>query len=579
VDCAVPITAMAVNPAWPQDPTLLALRNLGSWQQELIRTRDGGHTWQRLPYPGLRADGLLFTGTLALTPSPDGGLITWLVGGTIEGTGFYRYMQWQAWRSGDLGTTWQAVPEATVSGRDRPAPRFVSSPASVPDGAVWLVADGVAWHSTDSGQSWSRLREAAAQYVGSVAVSPDYARDRTVAMMTTSVRPEEWVPRDAGRTELAPSGGVLVSRDGGRQWEPPLIGLEVEGTRYSQVELLQFSPTYAQDRALFALASRPAVPDESTTGLASRLLFRSGDGGATWQPVSTPAGFGRPGPVLALSPQFATDGLGYLAITYSGGSPSSSNCALMATTDHGATWEVRLRDTGTGSASCGEVQFVMQDDQVVALRRYFQYSDRVVDRSEDGGRTWTSDGPVLDRVGFWPLAQVGGTEFAVQQGMLWARGSGRPLATAQVPCPPGVADGLVEWGNQTLALRGQLGCPLRAARAVDVYTAEGFVINRPGRAYWPDDGLPAWLFVPAPAAPGSRARATVADKDRSSWPLDAPSELARGLPPRGSANVVSGQVQEYEAAVVLLIPGTDGTLVEVYNWPQSWAEIEFQRPP
>jgi photosystem II stability/assembly factor-like uncharacterized protein len=125
------------------------------------------------------------------------------------------------------------------------------------------------FRSTDGGRTWSPANRGLAfgrghtdPHVYSLAVSPDFADDRTVFAGGAS--------------------GLLRSTDGGDSW-----AFLASGFTYAQVAL---SPSFAADRTLF--------------GTDGYLLRRSTDGGTTWKETPYCCGDG-----LAVSPDFAADGI------------------------------------------------------------------------------------------------------------------------------------------------------------------------------------------------------------------------------------------------------------------------------
>jgi photosystem II stability/assembly factor-like uncharacterized protein len=123
------------------------------------------------------------------------------------------------------------------------------------------------FRSHDGGRSWCPAGPVGVlPFVTSVAVSPDYARDRTVFAGT-------W-------------GGLFRSRDGGDSWQPVLAG----GTILAVV----VSPAFAEDGTLLV-------------GTAEDGILRSVDGGDRW--LSANAGLlDLAVTTLAISGRFAEDG-------------------------------------------------------------------------------------------------------------------------------------------------------------------------------------------------------------------------------------------------------------------------------
>jgi hypothetical protein len=143
------------------------------------------------------------------------------------------------------------------------------------------------YRSTDGGQSWTLSgNELRAYRLVTLAISPDYARDRTLLT--------------AGETA---DGGFVSFRstDGGAHWTP--FG---EGLPDPAVWWWAFSPNFATDRTIFA-------------GTSARGVFLSTNSGASWSPL----GAGLQGQqqsiwMLAASPDYARDRM-VVAATMAGG--------------------------------------------------------------------------------------------------------------------------------------------------------------------------------------------------------------------------------------------------------------------
>lgn len=190
----------------------------------LIRSRDGGRTWETLSLAG-EVD------FHALTVSPAGGRRVY---GFFYGDGLF-------YRSDDGGLTWSRQRVAALAGPDGRGPlQLVAHPAD-PDSLLAAGESGLL-RSTDGGRSWETLLP------GAVTVAAFVPRD----------------PRRLLAYEL--ERGLLQSADGGRTWQP--AGLKVEG----------------QDPVAF-LAVHPDDPETVYAATFGAALLRSRDGGRTWQPL------------------------------------------------------------------------------------------------------------------------------------------------------------------------------------------------------------------------------------------------------------------------------------------------------
>lgn len=214
-------------------------------------------------------------------------------------------------RSTDGGTTWQ-LPVGIQFGE-----HIVSlslSPGFATDGTVFAGSQhGKMYRSTDFGVNWSRIAvgQVTARPVShanvQVAVSPTFTDDRLVL---------------AGL-----ANGLHISRDGGATWAPFRTPAEVGPGRI--IESIRFSPGFADDRQVFVRVrgeglyrmqlgttgtavssmvnigaglleqnvqfvtfrlSRSYATDATMYGVSLDRVYRSTDGGATWQELGRPAG-------------------------------------------------------------------------------------------------------------------------------------------------------------------------------------------------------------------------------------------------------------------------------------------------
>jgi len=123
--------------------------------------------------------------------------------------------------------------------------------------------------SLDGGSTFSQIRASSADNISSLAISPDYPRDRTLFIAQVD-------------------GSIYRSLDGGETWQ------QIGNNRDLAVRALAISPHYGLDHTLFAGGANG--------------LFRSRDKGETWERMRIIA-HNETAPVsgLAVSPFFATD--------------------------------------------------------------------------------------------------------------------------------------------------------------------------------------------------------------------------------------------------------------------------------
>jgi photosystem II stability/assembly factor-like uncharacterized protein len=198
---------------------------------------------------------------------------------------------------------------------------------------------GLFYLSGDGGDTWAQPRgglRGSCERVSTLAVSPGYARDRTIL---------------AG----IPGLGVLKSTDGGQSWP-----LSSAGLSHLYVRRILLSPDFERDQTAFVLAGR----NRGT-------LYRSLDGGATWQPLDVNLGW------VAMSPEFGQDQV-LMGISF-------DDRGVLLSRDKGDTWE-RVGEAPEGiSFGMLSVAPQFQHWQVV-----FAYGDGSLYHSTNGGHTWNA---------------------------------------------------------------------------------------------------------------------------------------------------------------------------------------------
>src|SRR6185369_7709338 len=254
------ILSLAVDAADPR--TLYAGIDPGSPADHLVRSTDGGASWEVVPFPGERPQALATSGPLVLagtfaglSRSTDGGA-SWtdvpavhrdvrtlylrgllVLAGTTSGI----------FRSLDGGATWSAASAGIPSPETAQVSTFAADPIH-----PWIFYAGISrfggsdvFKSADRGGHWRPVSTGLTQR-GVLALAVDAAGD-----------PDTPSSVYAG-TQL---DGVFRSSDGATSWHAANHGLRAAAVRSVDVD-----PT--QPRRLYAVAVNG--------------IFRSGDGGATW---------------------------------------------------------------------------------------------------------------------------------------------------------------------------------------------------------------------------------------------------------------------------------------------------------
>jgi photosystem II stability/assembly factor-like uncharacterized protein len=283
-------------------------------------------TWQTFPGPtgGSLSDVVL---------SPDYAQDSTLFVG-VHGRGVYRSQDdafnWQPTGSGD----WDVVDLAV-------SPNFASDQTLFALTGLWTTGYTVQ-RSNDGGATWHPATAPASFAAAlSLAVSPNFAADQTLYLLTGSGN-QTFLSTDGGVT-FAPAGGWLAAHN---------------------VSALAFSPNFAADQTLFAL-----VPDDG--------LYRSTDGGATWQLGGLLGDFS----ALAVSPNFATDQTIIVIV---------SDGIVFITRNAGLAWDI-IPDLDVDGNGRHTIAFspTFATDQAVMVA---SSTDPGPFRSQDGGVTWESAG-------------------------------------------------------------------------------------------------------------------------------------------------------------------------------------------
>lgn len=260
------VARVVVSPEFQQDRTLFVVptatdRGLGVW-----KSADAGRSW-RMASRGLSD---LAVQELAISPAfgQDGTLLA-----LTRKQGLFR--------STDGGERWERLAERyeTPSRYAGTAGMVAFSPTYGQDRTIFLVHGGLK-RSTDGGETWTSLP---GLEPASLALSPDFAHDGTMF---------GWFGR----------AGLLRSVDGGETWQPAVKGLYLRG--YGSARLV-IAPDYPEGKTVY-LWWVPSSPDEE------RQLFRSLDGGETWQQVAGPA------PTAATDARLSADGSAFLALDSDG---------------------------------------------------------------------------------------------------------------------------------------------------------------------------------------------------------------------------------------------------------------------
>ncbi len=262
---------------------------------------------------------LVMHGHGALTPPPEA------LQATVPPTSTIAWMA----ASPDLA---RSSPSGVLMAAWTPAGRSSVGPVGALAGQLML--------STDSGSTWRRAGNGLPAHllINAVAFSPDFVRDPPGGALFASALTAD------GR-----GSGIYVSNDAGQSWRPATRGLG--------------------DWTVAELAIAPGFPFNRTAfALTSSGLFRSTDGGATWQrtpcPVNSPVAMNAR--TLAISPEFVND---HTLVV-------STSERAMVSRDGGESWWPLVENRAA---------FLAYSTEQVMLG---SFADAGVLRSNDGGVNW-----------------------------------------------------------------------------------------------------------------------------------------------------------------------------------------------
>lgn len=450
-------SAIRVSPNFALDRTVIA----GTIAEGVYVSRDGGDSWKAenagLPTRKVTALRIAATGpgTFAMfVVLKDGGIFrrlstetAWkrVLGKSYKITAFalspdyafsrtvvVAHANGKLRRSDDGGATWRALTS--------PIPTTIYDIAIAPGAPAQLFVAGALGgvrYSSDGGVTFVHLAAGLpAEKVNRIAVSPNYASDRTVFCTTI------------GRA-------IFRSVDGGQNWQHLPAGVEITGQTAPETEFLeiQLSSAFAADRTVFLSAFDG--------------LFVSSDGGVSWSERQTRKGLLTS---LVFSPQFQVD-RALMASEYAAE-------GLFASRDAGTSW-TRAR-TGHWPSLPAPVQSFFDVAVVAGPGGTVQFAaarnEIKIGFSSDYGGTWreVSIPPFAERPTniVFPTVVAQSPQFALDQtlfvgtrshgllrsadaGLSWTRGGGLPTTSqvgSIVVSPAFGSDGTAFAGN----LRGEI---------------------------------------------------------------------------------------------------------------------------
>ncbi len=279
------------SPNYAQDKTLFTT---GLWTK-FLRSTNGAKSWSvhslsqesrgltLLLSPSFATDKTMYVGnqTGVLFRSTNGGRrfttvanVPWTRGndspsmvispGFVEDRTLYMVGEAGVYRSMDAGETWTATTAKMTPIATADNLHIEISPNYLQDKTLYVSSYSGLFKTTDAGESWRSVEIAGVAadhaFLEGVALSPNYGQDGTVMVSLRGKGLYKSV--DKGRT-FTPIGDASLAF--ARMYNVPCAGRPIK-----------FSPNYANDQTIFGF------------GTANTEIYRSTDGGETWETLVTP---------------------------------------------------------------------------------------------------------------------------------------------------------------------------------------------------------------------------------------------------------------------------------------------------
>jgi photosystem II stability/assembly factor-like uncharacterized protein len=272
---------------------------------------------------------------------------------------------------------WRSIGPAVSGGRVATVAGTDLDPALLYAGA----AGGGLWQSTNAGTDWRPVFDSAGSLsIGAIAISP---RDKSDVWVGTG---EPWP-----RNDVIPGDGIYHSTDGGKSWTRS--GL----TETSQIARVLIDPR--DTRRLVVAALGDPFRDS-----AERGVYRSGDGGQTWQKTLY-AGPAVGASDLAMDPRnpdVLYAGMWRFRRSAWNLTSGGADDGIYKSADGGATWK-RVAGNGLPTGVTGRIALAIARSDPKRIYAIVESKEGLLWRSDDAGATWklTSTNTLIDERPFY----------------------------------------------------------------------------------------------------------------------------------------------------------------------------------
>ncbi|PYO62216.1 MAG: hypothetical protein DMD28_06835 [Gemmatimonadetes bacterium] len=278
------------------------------------------------------------------------------------------------WKTTDAGRTWHAQMQHETAAAVGALALAPSNPAILyagtgqVDARYDIMAGEGVYRSADGGETWTQVGLAETRHIGAILIDPADANRVLVAALGHVFGPN-------------PERGVFLTSDGGQHWEQVLHVDDATGA----VDLAS-DPTHpaAVYAAVWQMRMHPWLDYFMPQAGPGSGIYKSEDGGAHWRRLEgLPAGsLGRIGLAVARGSGGATV---YASIAVEGSALTTAaaprgKAGLYRSDDGGATWQLVNDDPSLASSYFGRVTVAPNDPNVVYVM------GRSIRRSSDGGR-------------------------------------------------------------------------------------------------------------------------------------------------------------------------------------------------